>query len=192
MKLLIVLDEEYVKAIDKIRFLVGGRTDRKLQLEIIKAIKNGIALEQEPTTKNDLAVEKTDMIDKSNFSQEQYKTDLQSAYDCGYAQAKNDLGVDYRSLKDIKKLVERKADALDGVMLDAGGVIIGLYFAIANDLPSLTPQEPINSVLEDIKVEMENLKDNRCFCHHYKRGINECINVLNKHISGKENTDGKC
>ena len=31
------------------------------------------ALEQEPTQ----------MIDKSNFSQEQYKTDLQSAYDCG-------------------------------------------------------------------------------------------------------------
>ena len=48
MKLLIELDEEYVKAIDEIRFLVGGRTDRKLQLEIIKAIKNGKALEQEP------------------------------------------------------------------------------------------------------------------------------------------------
>lgn len=50
MKLLIELDEEYVKAIDKIRFLVGGRTDRKLQLEIIKAIKNGKALVQEPKT----------------------------------------------------------------------------------------------------------------------------------------------
>ena len=31
------------------------------------------ALEQEPTTK----------IEESNFSQEQYKADLQSAYDCG-------------------------------------------------------------------------------------------------------------
>lgn len=48
MKLLIELDEEYVRAIDKIKFLVGGRTDRKLQLEIIKAIKNGKTLEQEP------------------------------------------------------------------------------------------------------------------------------------------------
>lgn len=48
MKLLIELDEEYIKFIDKIRFLVGGRTYRKLQLEIIKAIKNGKALEQEP------------------------------------------------------------------------------------------------------------------------------------------------
>lgn len=41
-------------------------------------------LEGISTTKNDLVVEKTDMIDKSNFSQEQYKTDLQSAYDSGY------------------------------------------------------------------------------------------------------------
>lgn len=48
MKLLIELDEEYIKNIDKIKFLVGGRTDRKLQLEIIKAIKNGKPLEQEP------------------------------------------------------------------------------------------------------------------------------------------------
>ena len=38
--------------------------------------------------KNDLAVEKTDMIDKSNFSQEQYKADLQSAYDCGFEAGK--------------------------------------------------------------------------------------------------------
>lgn len=41
------------------------------------------------------------------------------------------------------------------------------------------------SVLEDIKVEMKNLKDNRCFCHHYERGINECINVLNKHMESE-------
>lgn len=63
MKLLIELDEEYVKAIDKIKFLVGGRTDRSLQLEIIKAIKNGKALEQESTTKNDLGV---DCIDRDS------------------------------------------------------------------------------------------------------------------------------
>ena len=53
--------------------------DTKLELDM--AIK---ALEQEPTTK----------IEESNFSQEQYLADIQSAYDCGYAQAKNDLGVD--------------------------------------------------------------------------------------------------
>ena len=47
---------------------------------------------------------------------------------------------DCRSLKDIKEMIERKADALDGQMLDAGGVCIGLYFAIANDLPSVYPK----------------------------------------------------
>jgi len=31
--------------------------------------------------------EKTQMVDKSNFDEEQYKTDLQSAYDCGYNKA---------------------------------------------------------------------------------------------------------
>jgi hypothetical protein len=45
MKLLIDLDEEYINAIDKIKFLVGGRTYHKLQLEIIKAIKNGTPFE---------------------------------------------------------------------------------------------------------------------------------------------------
>lgn len=69
MKLLIELDEEYVKVIDEIKFLVGGRTDRKLQLEIIKAIKNGKPLEQEPTTKNDLVVDcvsRAEIIDELN------------------------------------------------------------------------------------------------------------------------------
>ena len=64
MKLLIDLDEEYVKAIDKIKFLVGGRADRKLQVEIIKAIKNGKPLEQESTTKNDLVLIHTEGLDE--------------------------------------------------------------------------------------------------------------------------------
>ena len=34
--------------------------------------------------------ETTTMIDKSNFSQEQYKADLQSAYDCGVASVKQE------------------------------------------------------------------------------------------------------
>ena len=54
---------------------------------------------------------------------------------------------DCRSLKDIKEMIERKADALDGQMLDAGGICIGLYFAIANDLPTVYPKsdKPIRS-----------------------------------------------
>ena len=91
--------------------------------EVIKA------LEQEPTTKNNLGVEKTDMIDKSNFSQEQYKADLQSAYDCGYEQAKNDLGVDCIDRNSIKYY-----PGTGGYMYASKGEI--------DKLPSVTPQEP--------------------------------------------------
>lgn len=46
-----------------------------------KAIKAAIqALSQEPT--------KTQMIDKSNFDIEQYKMDLDTAYECGKAEAR--------------------------------------------------------------------------------------------------------
>ena len=41
------------------------------------------------------ALEQTDKIEESNFSSEQYKADLQCAYDCGYncgyAEAMNDI-----------------------------------------------------------------------------------------------------
>lgn len=100
--------------------------------------------EQDPTTKNDLAVEKTDMIDKSNFSQEQYKTDLQSAYDSGYEQAKNDLEVDWESYKDVD------GNSLDDLILEVlqnnfdCGNTYGYKVAdeIIGLLPSVTPQEP--------------------------------------------------
>ena len=47
----------------------------------------------------------------------------------------------YRSLKDIKELLERKAKALDGVPIkDGGGACIGIYFSIANDLPPVYPK----------------------------------------------------
>lgn len=110
----------------------------------VKNELNRVKDELEPTTKNDLAVEKTDMIDKSNFSQEQYKTDLQSAYDSGYEQAKNDLEVDWESYKDVD------GNSLDDLILevlqnnfDCGNTygykvvdeIIGL-------LPSVAPQKP--------------------------------------------------
>ena len=92
------------------------------------------------TTKNDLVVEKTDMIDKSNFSQEQYKTDLQSAYDCGYAQAKNDLGVDAVSRKAVLHTLDRMDSALD---VDR---TVETYKDLLKEcykvLPSVTPQEP--------------------------------------------------
>ena len=93
---------------------------------------------KEPTTKNNLGVEKTDMIDKSNFSQEQYKADLQSAYDCGYEQAKNDLGVECVSRKEVEKLVYR--------FLQKGTDENIAFYEHFLDLPSVTPQ--LSSELE--------------------------------------------
>lgn len=113
--------------------------------------------EQEPTTKNDIAVEKTDMIDKSNFSQEQYKTDLQSAYDSGYEQAKNDLEVDWESYKDID------GNSLDDLILEVlqnnfdCGNTYGYKVAdeIIDLLPSVTPQE---SILDKIRADIGKSK----------------------------------
>lgn len=89
---------------------------------------------------------------------------------------KNDLGVDCRSLEDIKKLIESKADDLDGVMLDASGVIIGLYFAIANDLSPVTPLpkghwiEEFNDIEGEVRFTCSNCKKYQLFgtdfCYH--------------------------
>lgn len=40
------------------------------------------------------ALEQTDKIEKSNFSTEQYKADLQGAYDCGYNSGYADAMID--------------------------------------------------------------------------------------------------
>jgi hypothetical protein len=44
IELVIKLDEEYIKRIDKLRFLIGGTEDRSLQINVINAIKTGIPL----------------------------------------------------------------------------------------------------------------------------------------------------
>ena len=44
MELVIKLDEEHIKQIDRIRFLIGGKEDRSLQINVINAIKNGTQL----------------------------------------------------------------------------------------------------------------------------------------------------
>ena len=44
IELVIKLNEEYIKQIDKIRFLIGGIEDRSLQVNVINAIKNGTPL----------------------------------------------------------------------------------------------------------------------------------------------------
>ena len=133
--------------------------------------------EQEPTTKNDLAVEKTDMIDKSNFSQEQYKTDLQSAYDSGYEQAKNDLEVDWESYKDVD------GNSLDDLILEVlqnnfdCGNTYGYKVAdeIIGLLPSVTPQEP-----QDFKwcTDCREYDQEKHCCHRWSKVIRDTIEEM--------------
>lgn len=47
------------------------------------------------------ALEKTDKIEESNFSTEQYKADLQSAYACGYQHGYADAWNDECSSDDV-------------------------------------------------------------------------------------------
>ena len=55
------------------------RALNNIPYHVYSALIDGIdTLEQEPC-------KKTQMVDKSNFSLEQYRTDLQSAFDCGKA-----------------------------------------------------------------------------------------------------------
>lgn len=162
MKLLIELDEEYVKVIDKIKFLVGGRTDRKLQLEIIKAIKNGVPQEQEPncseiptgsTTKND----SPKYCDRNICLRNEYNNIGCDECEVTKSQepaTKNDLGVD-KLLAGCEKMsfeIEIFNKPLRVVALDAVKNIV-------KGLPSVTPQEPI---LDELRAEITTLQ-NRCY-----------------------------
>lgn len=75
-----MIREEKQKAIDALKISVPVRAMTQEEFNDYIQTINQIMdwLEQEPC-------EKTQMVDKSNFSQEQYRADLQSAYDCGKA-----------------------------------------------------------------------------------------------------------
>lgn len=86
---------------------------------------------------------------------------------------------DCRSLKDIKEMIERKADALDGQMLDAGGVCIGLYFAIANDLPSVYPKnDNSDSYAKGYNEAMRKISLSGDLEKQYNRGKADGLSVL--------------
>ena len=55
MKRIIEISEDNYKVIEKLKFLVGGRTDRKLQQTVINAIKNSTPIEEcEDCTNGDM------------------------------------------------------------------------------------------------------------------------------------------
>lgn len=87
---------------------------------------------------------------------------------------------DCRSLKDIKELIERKANALDGVPIsDGGGACIGIYFSIVNDLPSVAPKSDKPSG-KWIITEQDNYRIWTCHC-------SECGKDPQYYIGGTEN-----
>lgn len=77
---------EIIKDFERAQIITGGRLNGKTH-----AYKCGLAdgqrLANGEKLLNILPLKQTDKIEKSNFSTKQYKADLQSAYDCGYAKA---------------------------------------------------------------------------------------------------------
>ena len=164
----------------------------------IKAVMETIELSssEKPTietTKNDLAVDCNNC--KNNLHRGNGDTYCATGngmchYEYEKPTTKNDLAVDCRSLKDIKKLVERKSDELDGVMLDAGGVIIGLYFAIANDLPSVTPQPKTGHWIEEFNDLEGEVRFTCSCCGKYQLfGTDYCYNCGAKMFETKESEE---
>lgn len=106
--------------------------------------------EQEPTIKSDLGVEEINIIDKSNFSQEQYKADLQSAYDCGYNQAcKDKITMPYATPDNCGNYIEQttknnlEVDCIDRNSIKYYPGTGGYMYASKGEidkLPSVTPQ----------------------------------------------------
>ena len=104
---------------------------------------------------------------------------------------KNDLGVDWEELK--SKIFMEVDGGTDDNWLRYGEVCDRISNSIDDfkaNLPSVTPQEPINSVLEDIKAEIEiTMKYQYAIGEEqYAEGFEKCLEIIDNHISGKENT----
>lgn len=109
-------------------------------------------LEQEPC--------ETQMIDKSNFSQEQYKADLQSAYDCGKA-----------SVKPCEDAISREDAlmALTGEWTELTDEMIHRFIKRIKKLSPVTPQ-PKTDMLDKIRAEIEKIEKNYGFDKATKYG----------------------
>lgn len=102
IELVIKLDEEYIKQIDRIRFLIGGIEDRSLQVNVINAIKNGT-----PLPKGHGRLKDVDNI----FS---YSEDLYEAIDC----APTIIEADKESKNEMKDFIRQIcSDILDEAII---------------------------------------------------------------------------
>lgn len=120
------------------------------------------ALQQQPC-------EKTQMVDKSNFSQEQYRADLQSAYDCGKA-----------SVAPCDDAISRQA-VLD--LVNADWKYEGLEEPI-NSLPPVNPQEPCSNCCNGNQIEKAKLcqKSYLAGMEHKQEPFADTILTLTKQV----------
>ena len=61
-------------------FCIEHQIDNSISMQMV-----GLVINNAPTVEP----EETCMVDKSNFSKEQYKADIDNAYNCGYEKGKN-------------------------------------------------------------------------------------------------------
>ncbi len=150
--------------------LLLGRCDCQKK-EIEECLKMAIkALEQESC--------ETHMIDKSNFSQEQYKADLQSAYDCGRASVKP--CEDCISRAELKKWLDMN--------FDFGGAArkIELFDRLDKELPPVTPTQKWIPVSERLPNRDEYIKNNGLFnVSDGNRSYSEWFDIYDKKMFGE-------
>ena len=72
------------EALDRVQytqeFCIEHQIDYSISMQMV-----GLVINNAPTVEP----EETCMVDKSNFSKEQYKADIDNAYNCGYEKGKN-------------------------------------------------------------------------------------------------------
>jgi len=110
-----------------------------------------IALEQEPC--------ETQMIDKSNFSQEQYLADIQSAYDCGKS-AIYKIRAEIQGLRNCScscsdGIIDDVEDIIDKYMEESEGIMISENMSL-EQMNKQFEDFSINKFAEDVDKRIES------------------------------------
>ena len=96
------------------------------------------------------------------------------AYQLEYeSTTKNDLGVECVSRDDVRDVMQE--------LWGTSGELMDRLMA----LPSVTPQESIKPVLEDIKAEIKRKANSGQWSDATVYGMQKAIAIIDKHISGK-------
>ncbi len=156
---------------EAIGLLSGLMFKGKLKEAIDMAIK---ALSQEP---------KTQMVDKSNFDIEQYRMDLQGAYDCGFEAGKKveqEPCTDAVSREAVDKYIAR---LLSGYLYDGERERLEIFSAYLWELPSVNPQPCDDAISRGAVKEMicAEFVDTQDGMSEWRNAVNDVVeNLLHK------------